>query len=149
MKSHDNYHEYLTWNNLISHRFIHGLKNNTRLTRFFNPTKKKNIWWHNWQSANGGISVLCLTNSRNAFVLGCIWLKLNIDDNLSQIQRETNAFLILVRHNTEILPFADCQLCHQMFFFFVGLKNRVNLVLFFKPWVHQLIIRCYPLYESA
>ena len=56
---------------------IHGLKNNTRLTRIFNPTKKKNIWWRNCQSANGGISVLCLTNSRNAFVSRCIWLKLS------------------------------------------------------------------------
>ena len=59
---------------------------------------------------------------------------IHIDDNLSQIQRETNAFLLLARHNTEIPPFADWQLRHQMFFFFVGLKNRVNLVLFFKPW---------------
>ena len=32
---------------------------------------------------------------------------LHIDDNLSQIQRETNAFLLLVTHNTEIPPFAD------------------------------------------
>ena len=62
---------------------------------------------------------------------------LHVDDNLSQIQPETNAFLLLVRHNTEIQPFADCQLRHQMFFFFVGLKNRVNLVLFFKPWVQH------------
>ena len=62
---------------------------------------------------------------------------LHIDDNLSQIQRETNAFLLIVRHNTEIPPFADWQLRHQMFFFFVGLKNRVNLVLFFKPWFGQ------------
>ena len=55
----------------------HGLKNNTRFTRFFNPTKKKNILWRNWQLANGGISVLCLTISRNAFVSRCIWLKLS------------------------------------------------------------------------
>ena len=60
---------------------------------------------------------------------------LHIDDNLRQIQRETNAFLLIVRHNTEGPPFADWQLRHQMVFFFVGLKNRVNLVLFFKPWL--------------
>ena len=64
---------------------------------------------------------------------------LHIDDNLSQIQRETNAFLLLATHNTEIPPFADWQLRHKMFFFFVGLKNRVNLVLFFKPLVHTCI----------
>ena len=62
---------------------------------------------------------------------------LHIDDNLSQIQRETNAFLLIVRHNTEGPPFADWQLHHQMFFFFVGLKNPVNLVLFFKPCLLQ------------
>ena len=42
---------------------------------------------------------------------------LQIDDNLSQIQRETNAFLLIVWHNTEGPPFADCQLRHRMFFF--------------------------------
>ena len=61
----------------VPHWAAHGLKNNTRLTRFFNPTKKKNIWWRNYQSANGGISVLCLTISRNAFVSRCIWFKLS------------------------------------------------------------------------
>ena len=59
---------------------------------------------------------------------------LHIDDNLSQIQRETNAFLLLVTHNAEIPPFPDWPLRHKMFFFFVGLKNRVNLVYSLKPW---------------
>ena len=58
-----------------------------------------------------------------------------ICDYLSQIQRETKAFLLIVRHNTEGPPFSDCQWRHRMLFFFVGLKNRVNLVLFFKPWM--------------
>ena len=57
-----------------------------------------------------------------------------ICDFLSQIQRETKAFLLIVRHNTEGPPFSDCQWRHGTIFFFVGLKNRVNLVLFFKPW---------------
>ena len=68
---------------------------------------------------------------------------LHIDDNLSQIQPKTNTFLLLVRHNTEIPPFADCQLCHQMLFFFVGLKNRDNLVLFLKPWMNLCEIRLF------
>ena len=65
---------------------------------------------------------------------------LQIDDNLSQIQSETNAFLLIVRHNTEGPPIADWQLRHQMLFFFVGLKNRVNLVLLFKPWCQLYIV---------
>ena len=60
-------------------------------------------------------------------------------DYLSQIQHETKAFLLIVRHNTEGPPFSDCQWRHRTLFFFVGLKNRVNLVLFFKPWFeHRL-----------
>ena len=31
-------------------------------------------------------------------------------------------------------PFSDWQWRHRKLFFFVGLKNLVNLVLFFKPW---------------
>ena len=54
---------------------------------------------------------------------------------LSQIQRETKAFLLIVRYNTERPPFSDCQWRHRTLFFFVGLKNRVNLVLFFKLWI--------------
>ena len=38
----------------------HGLKNNTRLTRFFNPMKKKNVRWRHCQSGNGGPSVFRL-----------------------------------------------------------------------------------------
>ena len=34
---------------------------------------------------------------------------LQIYDYLSQIQRETNAFLLIVRHNTEGPPFSDWQ----------------------------------------
>ena len=56
-----------------------------------------------------------------------------IYNNLSQIQRETNAFLQIFRHNTEGPPFSDWQWRGRTLFFFVGLKNRVNLVLFFKP----------------
>ena len=52
---------------------------------------------------------------------------------LSQIQRETKSFLLIVRHNTERQPFSDWQGRHRTLFFFVGLKNRVNLVSFFKP----------------
>ena len=59
---------------------------------------------------------------------------LQICDYLSQIQRETKEFLLIVRHNTEGPPFSDCQWRHRTLFFFVGLKNMVNLVLFFKPW---------------
>ena len=59
---------------------------------------------------------------------------LPIYDYLSQIQRETNSFLLIVRHNTEGPPFSDWQWRHQTLFFFVVLTNRVNLVLFFKPW---------------
>ena len=51
-----------------------------------------------------------------------------------QIQRETKAFLLIVRHNTEGPPISDWQWRHWMPFFFVGSQNRVNLVLFFKPW---------------
>ena len=60
---------------------------------------------------------------------------LQIWDYLSQIQRETKAFLLIARHNTEGQQFSDCQWFHRVVFFFIGLKNRVNLVLFFKPWV--------------
>ena len=34
---------------------------------------------------------------------------LQIYDNLSQIQRETKAFVLIVRHNTEGPPFSDGQ----------------------------------------
>ena len=61
---------------------------------------------------------------------------LQIYDYLSQIQRETNAFLLLVRHNTEGPPFSDWRWRHRTLFFFVGLKNPVNQMLFFKPWVY-------------
>ena len=58
-----------------------------------------------------------------------------IYDYLSQIQHETNAFLLIVRHNTEVPPFSDWHALRRLtLFFFVGLKNRVNLGLFFKPW---------------
>ena len=32
----------------------HGLKNNTRFTRFFNPMKKKSVRWRHCQSGIGG-----------------------------------------------------------------------------------------------
>ena len=57
---------------------------------------------------------------------------LQICDYLSQIQCETKSFLLIVTHNTEgphFLTGSDVIAC----FFFVGLKNRANLVLFFKP----------------
>ena len=46
---------------LMPHCANHGLKNNTRLTRSFNPKKKKSVWWRYCQSENGCTSVLCLT----------------------------------------------------------------------------------------
>ena len=48
------------------------LKNNTRLTRFCDPTKKKKVRWRHCQSGIGGPSVLCRTICRNAFVSSCI-----------------------------------------------------------------------------
>ena len=59
---------------------------------------------------------------------------LQIYDYLSQIQRNTKAFLLIVRHNTEETPISDWQWRYRMLFFFVGSQNRVNLVLFFNPW---------------
>ena len=58
-------------------------------------------------------------------------LSLQICFYLSQKQCETKAFPLIVRHNTEGPPFSDCQWRHRTFFYFVGLKNRVNLVLYF------------------
>ena len=193
--------------------YTHGLKNNTKLTRFFNPTKKKSVRWRHCQEENGGPSVLCLAISRNAFVsrriiylfvsrcksgvnrhlvfcqflnnsevcrVGCVlfikpwhhtlhisdlkyapthgtfpsfleidktagayWLQ--IYDYLSQIQRETYAFLLIVWHNTEGPPFSAWQWRHRTRFFFIGLKYHVNLVLFFKPWPHL----CRMLYSAG
>ena len=54
---------------------------------------------------------------------------LQIYDYLNQIQRETKAFLQIVRHNTDGQPLSDWQWRHRMLFFFVGSQNRVNLVL--------------------
>ena len=60
---------------------------------------------------------------------------LQIYDYISQIQAFlTKAFLLIVRHNPEWPPFSDWQWLHRTLFFFVGLKKRVNLVLFFKQW---------------
>ena len=61
---------------------------------------------------------------------------LQICDYLSQIQRETKAFLLIVRHNTEGPPFSDWQWRHRTLFIFVGLKNRVNLYYYLN---HELI----------
>ena len=58
--------------NLLSSQY--GLKNNNRLTRFCGPMKKKSIRCCHCQSDIGFPSVLCLTISRSAFVLSCIWL---------------------------------------------------------------------------
>ena len=55
---------------------------------------------------------------------------LQIYNYLSKIQRDTKAFLLIVRHNNEGLLFSDWQLRHRTLFFFVGFKNRVNQVLF-------------------
>ena len=60
---------------------------------------------------------------------------LQIYDYFSQIQRETKAFLLVVRHNTEGPPISDWQWRHRRLFFFVRSQNRFNLVLFFKPWI--------------
>ena len=59
---------------------------------------------------------------------------IQIYDYLSQIQRKTKAFLLIVGHNTEGPPISDWQWRHRMLFSFVGSQNQVNLVLFFKPW---------------
>ena len=64
---------------------------------------------------------------------------LQIYDYLSQIQRETKSFLLIVRHNTEWPPISDWQWRHRRLFFFVGSQNRVNLVLFFKPCTEQYV----------
>ena len=45
---------------------------------------------------------------------------LHIYNYLSQIQRETKVFLLIVRHNTEGPPISDRQWRHRMLFFFVG-----------------------------
>ena len=78
------------------------LMNNTH------PTRRTSEFFGNWQN-------------RRSY-------SLQIYDYLSQIQRETKAFLLIVRHNTEGPPFSDWQWRRWMLFFFVGLKNRVNLV---------------------
>ena len=65
---------------------------------------------------------------------------LQIYDYLSQIQLETKAFLLIVSHNTEGPPFSDWQWRHRTLFFFIGLKNRVTLVLFFKPCLYHYMI---------
>ena len=54
---------------------------------------------------------------------------LQIDDYLSQIQRETKAFRLIdtTLKDHQYLTGSD------WLFFFVGSQNRVNLVLFFKP----------------
>ena len=41
--------------------FNHGYKDNTRLTRFFNPTRRKSVRWRHCQSENGGLQC-------------CVWL---------------------------------------------------------------------------
>ena len=69
------YPTFINNNSIIMKCWDHGLKNNTRFTRICDPTKKKSLWWRHYQSDIGGPSVLCLTISRNAFVLRCIWLK--------------------------------------------------------------------------
>ena len=64
---------------------------------------------------------------------------LQLYDYLSQIQLETKEFLLIVRHITEGLPISDWQWHHRMNFFFAGFLNRVNLVLFLKPWFYIII----------
>ena len=61
---------------------------------------------------------------------GAYWIQIYY--YLSQIQRETKAFLLIVRHNTEGPPISDWQWRHVLLVSFVGSQNRVNLVLFFK-----------------
>ena len=53
---------------------------------------------------------------------------LQIYDYLSQMQRKTKSFLLIVRQQHQK------NWRHRMLFFFVPSKNRVSLVLFFKPW---------------
>ena len=56
----------------------------------------------------------------------------DLHDYLSEIQSETKAFRLKVRH-TEGPPIPDWLWRHCKIFFLIGLKKRVNLVLFFKP----------------
>ena len=77
------------------------------------PTRHTSEFFENWQN-------------RRAY-------SLKIYDYLSQIQREPDTFLLIVRHNTEWPPFFDWQWRHRTLFSFVGFKNQVNLVLFYKP----------------
>ena len=64
---------------------------------------------------------------------------LQIYDYLSKIQRKTNAFRLIVSHNTEGPPLSDWQWRHRTLFFFVGSQNWVNLVLFIKPWLCESV----------
>ena len=73
---------------------------------------------------------------------------LQICDYLSQIQRETKAFLLIVRHNTKGPPISDWQWRHRMLYFFVGSQNRVNFVSFLKPCT-SLCILCYTVMFSS
>ena len=54
---------------------------------------------------------------------------------ITRIKRKTKAFRLIVRHNTERPLISDWQWRHRTLFLFVGSQNRVNLVIFFKPWL--------------
>ena len=101
--------------------WCHGLMNNTR------PIQLTSEFFGKWQTA-------------------CAY-SLQIYDYLSQKQRETQAFLLIVTHNTEGPPFSDWQWRHRMLFFVVGLENCVNLVLFFEPWCLPYYLLIIPLYQ--
>ena len=74
-------HGYWQWNNLKNWKYLrsrcyHGLKNNTRLTRFCDQMNKKSLWWRHYQLNIDAWSFSVVSDiSRNAFVLRCIWLK--------------------------------------------------------------------------
>ena len=135
------------------------------MTRFFNPTKKKSVRWRHSQSKKFGVNrhlLFCqFPKNPEVYRVGCLlfikpwhhtlhsseffghWqnrrcLFTPIDDYLSYIQRKTKAFLLIVRHNTEGQPFSDWQWGHRTLIFFVGVNNRVNLVLFFKLYMRWL-----------
>ena len=58
---------------------------------------------------------------------------LQMYDYLSQIQRETKAFVLIVRDHTEWPKISEWQCRHRTLFLFVLSQNRVNLVLSFEP----------------
>ena len=94
-------------NSEICSVWCHGLMNNTH------PTRHTSQFFGNWQNRS------CLFSP---------------DLRLFKSNTARDECISANKHNTKGQPFSDCQWRRRMLFFFVELKNRVNLVLFFKPW---------------